>query len=91
VQYQGHLSDGSSIQRHSAGALYPYVIAARQSGSKLEYGVVTPGGQYIWTGTYDSAVEKAFALKSAKDRNLGASRAMAHNQRQWSRYAAQRG
>lgn len=24
--YQGHCSDGSSIQKHSAGPLYPFVI-----------------------------------------------------------------
>lgn len=90
MQYQGHLSDGSSIQRHSAGGLYPYVIAARQSGSKLEYGVVTPGGQYIWTGTYDSAIDKAISLKEKGRKALKAIN-LAHNQRQWSRYAAQRG
>lgn len=90
MQYQGHLSDGSSIQRHSAGGLYPYVIAARQSGSKLEYGVVTPGGQYIWTGTYDSAVDKALSLKAEVRKALKVVN-LEHNQRQWSRYAAQRG
>lgn len=90
MQYQGHLSDGSSIQRHSAGGLYPYVIAARQSGSKLEYGVVTPGGQYILTGTYNSAIDKAISLKEKGRKALKAIN-LAHNQRQWSRYAAQRG
>ena len=24
--YAGHLPDGSSVQKHSAGGLYPYVI-----------------------------------------------------------------
>ena len=33
--YQGHHSDGSSIQRHSAGSHYPYVVGKRA-------GVVTP-------------------------------------------------
>lgn len=27
--YQGHLNDGSSVQKHSAGAIYPYVIQIR--------------------------------------------------------------
>jgi len=28
--YQGHHSDGSGVQKHSAGALYPYVIGVRE-------------------------------------------------------------
>ena len=30
MQYQGHHSDGSGIQSHSAGPLYPYVIGVRE-------------------------------------------------------------
>lgn len=26
MRYQGHLSDGSSIQKHSAGSQYPYIV-----------------------------------------------------------------
>lgn len=28
--YQGHLSDGSSIQKHSAGSMYPFVFQIRE-------------------------------------------------------------
>ncbi len=28
--YQGHHSDGSGVQKHSAGPLYPYVIGVRE-------------------------------------------------------------
>ena len=30
MTYAGHLSDGSGIQKHSAGGLYPYVIGVRE-------------------------------------------------------------
>lgn len=33
--YQGHLNDGSSVQKHSAGGLYPYIIYAKQCGDAL--------------------------------------------------------
>lgn len=29
--YQGHHQDGSSIQRHSAGSHYPYIVGKRES------------------------------------------------------------
>lgn len=90
MRYQGHLPDGSSIQRHSAGGLYPFVIQARQSGDKIEYGVIEPDGSSIWTGGYDSAVDRATELKRALDRKAAEARALAHNQRQWSAYSAQR-
>lgn len=30
--YQGHCSDGSSIQKHSAGPLYPFVVYETHDG-----------------------------------------------------------
>lgn len=36
--YQGHMPDGSSIQRHSAGGAYPYVCQLRDH----------PAGGYWW-------------------------------------------
>lgn len=38
--YQGHLPDGSGIQRHSAGGLYPCVIYQHQCGSVRKHGVL---------------------------------------------------
>lgn len=58
--YEGHLSDGSSVQRHSAGPIYPYVLAARQTDNGLQYGLI--GGElddYQWIGTYDQAFAAA--------------------------------
>ena len=60
--YQGHLNDGSSIQAHSAGGLYPYVIYA-QGSDALTYGVIVPGQSGYIVGTYDEAVAHASALK----------------------------
>jgi hypothetical protein len=41
--YQGHHADGSSVQRHSAGDLYPYVVACRQQGDSLVWFLIGPG------------------------------------------------
>jgi hypothetical protein len=38
LMYQGHMPDGSSIQRHSAGGAYPYVVQLRDN----------PRGGYRW-------------------------------------------
>lgn len=39
--YQGHHPDGSSIQKHSAGSHYPFVIGKRE-GSDLPWFVLHP-------------------------------------------------
>lgn len=44
--YQGHHSDGSSIQRHSAGAWYPYVIGM-QDHPQGGWFVMHPSGQIV--------------------------------------------
>lgn len=62
--YQGHLGDGSSVQKHSAGPLYPYVIFAEETLAGIVYGVIgpkKPGG--ILVGSYDYAVQYAINLK----------------------------
>lgn len=38
MTYLGHMPDGSSIQRHSAGGAYPYVVQVRDN----------PAGGYWW-------------------------------------------
>lgn len=60
--YEGHLADGSGIQKHSAGGLYPYVVYA-QGSDVLTYGVIVPGQSGYIVGTYDEAVAHASALK----------------------------
>lgn len=63
--YQGHLADGSSVQKHSAGGLYPNVIFVRQLGELKVYGVLTPSGAEHLCKTYGEAVNFAKALKLA--------------------------
>lgn len=60
--YEGHLADGSGIQKHSAGGLYPYVVYA-QGADVLTYGVIVPGQSGYIVGTYDEAVAHASDLK----------------------------
>lgn len=66
-QYQGHHADGSGIQNHSAGGLYPYILATRDArgGQGYEYGIL--GGvllDTIWVGSYDRAVSLARYFKA---------------------------
>jgi hypothetical protein len=60
--YQGHLSDGSSIQKHSAGALYPYVIGFR--GLALVPELIHPTGEVTQHASYDHACAAALELKT---------------------------
>lgn len=62
--YQGHLSDGSSIQKHSAGGLYPYVVYAQQQGEKMRWGYIAPDGtSRLVADTYSQACDCALAHK----------------------------
>lgn len=110
MQYQGHHSDGSGIQNHSAGPLYPYVIGVRERQVDGEFvrSWILLGGKIrgeIELRTHDDAVEAA-QLFLAQDEiraaapkgvelaslqiNNAFDRVHAHNQREWSRFAAQR-
>lgn len=40
--YQGHIGDGSSVQKHPAGPLYPCVVFAQETPQGLQWGVITP-------------------------------------------------
>ena len=67
MSYQGHLPDGSSVQRHSAGGLYPYVVYAREVACATVWGVMTPDGREGLVGSYDDAVHKAEEMKAQYD------------------------
>lgn len=60
----GHLPDGSSVQRHSAGGIFPGVIFAQETPEGLRYGLIhpkgLPGGQL--QKSYDEAVALAEEL-----------------------------
>lgn len=67
--YQGHLADGSGIQKHGAGGLYPYVVAARQVGDNLQYGLIGAElSDYVWFGTH--ALAEGAAEKRLQDRAI---------------------
>lgn len=60
--YQGHLADGSSVQKHSAGGLYPYVIYAKQQGDALRWGYIAPDGrEHLVADSYGGACDSAMA------------------------------
>lgn len=71
--YLGHLPDGSSIQAHSAGGLYPFVLVWRDKRNgpdahgKYDVGVVGPTNQDpIWCPCSDHAIKVAETLKEYK-------------------------
>lgn len=74
----GHLSDGSSVQKHSAGALYPCVLVWRDAKlggmvyddfgalvpAKYDVGVISPRNpEPLWFSNFDRAVSVAATIK----------------------------
>lgn len=56
----GHLADGSSVQKHSAGPIYPCVITLRDKRLKgvglFDYGLTSPrNGAALWFSTLEAA------------------------------------
>lgn len=43
MKYQGHMPDGSSVQKHSAGPAYPFVVYGQETPEGLRFGVIGPG------------------------------------------------
>lgn len=69
--YQGHLPDGSSVQAHSAGGLYPVVLVFRDkargpdANGKCDVGFTSPKNlDPIWFKSYAAAVAVAEAIKA---------------------------
>lgn len=70
--YQGHMADGSSIQKHSAGTHYPYVVAFREiehNGSAVAE-VLDPAGFVLDTLAYNAGTkaDRLAAYEWAYDR-----------------------
>lgn len=74
----GHLSDGSSVQKHSAGAIYPCVLVWRDAKlggmvyddfgalvpAKYDVGVISPRNpEPLWFSNFDRAVSVAATIK----------------------------
>lgn len=71
--YAGHHPDGSSIQNHSAGPLYPYVLVWRDkkggpdANGKYDVGVMGPRiTGTMWCPSLDDAVKIAEIIKEMK-------------------------
>lgn len=71
--YAGHHPDGSSIQNHSAGPLYPYVLIWRDknggpdTNGKYDVGVMGPRiTGTMWCPSLDDAVKIAEIIKEMK-------------------------
>lgn len=78
--YAGHLPDGSSIQKHSAGSGYPYIVQVREAVDLgLGYAEVIDSMQRVLfirpfllerrdhrLAAYGAAIEKADALAEAR-------------------------
>lgn len=74
--YQGHLADGSSVQKHSAGGLYPFVLYAQETDQGLRWGFISPTGlDSAAKFTYDQVIAAAEAEKAAYDYRQAARRA----------------
>lgn len=74
--YQGHLPDGSGIQAHSAGGLYPCVLVAHETAGGLRWSVILPRGTQTpaWF-SYEQAAEVARKAKEAWAQRLAAAAA----------------
>lgn len=59
----GHHSDGSGVQKHSAGAQYPYVVGKRNSDT-MSWFVMAPNGDTQPFQTGQAAMN--FACAAAK-------------------------
>lgn len=67
--YQGHHPDGSGVQQHSAGPLYPYVIFAQETPEGLKYGLIGGVVQDYWLiGSFDLCAAIAKMLLKAAGR-----------------------
>lgn len=79
--YQGHSNDGSSVQNHSVGDLYPFVVYAQETPQGMRWGVVgsgfDTGAIYL---TEDIARACAKSLKQKHDRVIERLRAL-HRER----------
>lgn len=64
-RHGGHMNDGSSIQRHSAGAAYPFIVGYQDRPDG--HFVMTPGGDIVARyATHNEAVEDALRRASAR-------------------------
>lgn len=64
--YEGHMGDGSSIQRHSAGATYPFIVGYQDRPDG--HFVMAPSGDIVSRfGTHNDAVSDALARAAGRN------------------------
>jgi hypothetical protein len=63
--YQGHCADGSSIQKHSVGDVYPFIVGKRE-GAELPWFVLSPEGTEAEFALGAQAFASAAAMKVAR-------------------------
>lgn len=72
----GHLPDGSGVQRHSAGATYPYIVVATNRGAHVQ----APDGQtivnHLW-GDNPTRADRLACYGAAIDAAVGLARSLA--------------
>ena len=72
MSYQGHLPDGSSVQRHSAGGAYPYACQLRDKpAGGYWYELIGPGIKtalrFNSSEEWDTAVRRLQAVRADED------------------------
>lgn len=65
--YQGHHTDGSSVQAHSVGDVYPFIVFGQECNGVVKFGVLSPNGDETPLTTCEEAHKRAAELKAAKD------------------------
>jgi hypothetical protein len=71
MRYQGHLPDGSSVQAHSAGGLYPYVLIAQETRLGLMHGYIDPltGRTILLSLDYEHSAKAVQHVKEGRERS----------------------
>lgn len=65
--YLGHLNDGSSVQKHSAGGIYPCIVYSQETPSGRKWGLITPENQDgTLYNSYEHAVRMGIIYKASK-------------------------
>jgi hypothetical protein len=65
AQYQGHQANGSGLQNHSIGGIYPYIIGYKPFSEEY-YLTHSSGVIFKYSQSYDALYNLALKLKGSK-------------------------
>jgi hypothetical protein len=68
MMYQGHLNDGSSVQKHSAGGIYPLIVGKYERAIKPWF-VMSPDGSETYCDTGVQAYDTAESMLNLRTAN----------------------